>query len=895
MVIEPLPPATGVGAYVLERCLYANAWGALYLASPAAALGELVHAGQYAVGPEPHPSWALLRNPIHDGYAPVLEQFSYVDSSWVITPYTHEAIPLGALKDAAPGPLAPLPVAVEIIRELLATLSALHATPLPGMEQPLVHGRIGLSSVLVDVRGGVRLLPVPQSGAPPSHEPLAPEQGDGGPLTPATDVFLVGALLFTLVTGQSAFRTGPAVLRSYIDLAKSCGDLRLRDLVVKALDVTPSRRFESAEAFSAALEPLSSGVSRAQLVEWFASGKARLVRAAAQPAPIAHPAEQPAPLQAPPPIPELPQELRPWRETLQLFPPDLALGVGQAVRQVSRFLGPMRLPAKEDRGDPDGYRGITTRGRFERLLLSEWALALEIPEEFLRRAAMHEQLFTALAYRETGGIRRQLVLFDGGPMSLGRPRVAQLALLIALLERARAKQVRFSWGLMNDARRTQIAELTTSSVRRLLEGRSSRLASREDGEEWLRTTFAPEQADDLWLVGPRGIGEQFPTSVRTVLELSEGDEPQGDQGATLELKLLRPGQAERSMRLELPPDPQSIRLLRDPFQTRAAAPQSLGSLRLSLEAPPRFVDGGRRILVELAGGGLAVLHATSGGAPAARPTIYRPSSDRHVVAASWARRGLYTLESQGPGELCLRRLGPRGGDASVINVQGGPESVQRERHLWAMCVTRQGLEEAVVLDSNRRLWLIRSTNGAHRMLLEAIRVTGLVESHGVPTFVVAPGEGKPAQLSHLTTTTPTSSRPIRPPPELAGVTGDYQFVFGVGSLQLGAVRVGPDAWYGLNTPSSGHTLKARDGDRVHAACTSAEGDALLVSDFERRRLCLQFAERRQVLLYTPQPLRWVVPDPHNPRFAAIDDNGTLHIITLDGQIRAVWSGAKGPT
>lgn len=893
MVIEPLPPGTGVGAYVLVRCLYANAWGALYLASPAAALGELVHAGQYAVGPEPHPSWALLRNPIHDGYAPVLEQFSYVDSSWVITPYTHEAIPLGALKDAAPGPLAPLPVAVQIIRELLATLSALHATPLPGMEQPLVHGRIGLSSVLVDVRGGVRLLPVPQSGAPPSHEPLAPEQGDGGPLTPATDVFLVGALLFTLVTGQSAFRTGPAVLRSYIDLAKSCGDLRLRDLVVKALDVTPSRRFESAEAFSAALEPLSSGVSRAHLVEWFAHGKARLTRAAAQPAPIARPAEQPAPLQAPPPIPELPHELRAWRETLQLFPPDLALGVGQAVRQVSRFLGPMRLPAKEDRGDPDGYRGITTRGRFERLLLSEWALALEIPEEFLRRAAMHEQLFTALAYRETGGIRRQLVLFDGGPMSLGRPRVAQLALLIALLERARAKQVRFSWGLMNDARRTQIAELTTTSVRRLLEGRSSRLASPEDGEEWLRSTFAPEQADDLWLVGPRGIGEHFPSSVRTVLELSEGEEPEGNQAAVLDLKLLRPGQAERSMRLELPPDPQAIRLLRDPFQTRAAPPQSLGGLRLSLDAPPRFVDSGRRILVELAGGGLAVLHATSGGALGAKPTIYRPSSDRHVVAASWARRGLYTLESQGPGELCLRRLGPRGGDASVINVQGGPESVQRERHLWTMCVTRQGPEEAVVLDSNRRLWRIRSTNSGHRMQLEAIRVTGLVESHGLPTFVVAPGEGKPAQLSYLGTS--PSSRPITPPPELTRVTGDYQFVFGVGSLQLGAVRVGPDAWYGLNTPSSAHALKARDGDRVHAACRTAEGEALLVSDFERRRLCLQFVERRQVLLYTPQPLRWVVPDPHNPRFAAIDDNGSLHVITLDGQIRAVWSGGKGPT
>jgi hypothetical protein len=646
-VLELVLPGAGVGAYVIERCLYANPWGALYVASPAAARDLLVHAAQYAVAS----AAPLPRNPIHDGYAPVLEQFSYGRSSWVITPYTQEAIPLGALRDVVRGPLASLPVAVEIVRELLATLAALHRTSLPERAQPLVHGRIGLFSVLVDVRGGVRLLPVPQDELTlvvDALEPVAPEQAAGGPPTPATDIFLAGALLFTLVSGESPFfegRAGATALRPFAELARRCGDLRLGEQLLKALEVTPGRRFESAEAFRAALEPLSKGVSRAQLVEWFARAKAQLSRAQAEP--LARTPERPAPLEAPPPIPELPEELRPWRAALELFPPDLALGVGQAVRQVSRFLGPMRLPVKEDRGDPDGYRGITTRGRFERLLLSEWALALEIPEEFLRRAAMHEQLFTALAYRQTGGIRRQLVLFDGGPLSLGRPRVAQLALLIALLERARAKQVRFSWGILGDTRRAQIAELTTSSVRRLLEGRSARPATPQDAEEWLRTTLEPEQADDLWLVGPRGIGELCPSAVRTVLELSEGQEPAGEQAATLELKLLRPGQAERSMQLELPPDPLSIRLLRDPFQTRAAEPRSLGGLRLSLEAPPRFVDSGRRILVELAGGGLAVLHATSGSAPGAKPTIYRPSSDRHVVAATWARRGLYTLEAVG--------------------------------------------------------------------------------------------------------------------------------------------------------------------------------------------------------------------------------------------------------
>lgn len=892
-MLELLPPGAAAGAYVVERCLYSNGWGALYVASPATARDQLLYAAQYAMAYASQ----LVRNPIHEGYAPVLDQFAHGRSSWVITPYAQEAIPLGALWEVVRGPVAALPVAIEIVRELLATLQALHGSSLPGAPAPVVHGRIGLFSVLVDVRGTVRLLPVPHGQLQAKAGTLeveAPEQAEGGHATPATDIFLAGALLFTLLTGDSPFfgsSAGAVTLRPYPELARRCGDLRLGEHLIKALDVSPSRRFPSAEAFRAALEPLSKGVTRPQLAEWFARAKTTLARAEAEP--IARAPERPAPLELPPPVPELPEELRPWREALQLFPTDLALGVGQAVRQVSRFLGPMRLPVKEDRGDPDGYRGITTRGRFERLLLSEWALALEIPEEFLRRAAMHEQLFTALAYRQTGGIRRQLVLFDGGPLSLGRPRVAQLALLIALLERARAKQVRFSWGVLGDTRRSQIAELTTGSVRRLLEGRSARLATALDAEEWLRTIAEPEQPDDLWLVGPRGIGDLCPTSVLTVLELSEGPEPASDQAATLELKLLRPGQAERSMRIELPPDPLSIRLLRDPFRTRAAEPRNLGSMRLSLEAPPRFVDSGRRILVELAGGGLAVLHVTTGAAPGARPTIYRPSADRHVVAATWARRGLYTLEAKGPGELRLRRIGPRGGDAQVFDVYGGPESVQRERHLWTMTVTRHGEEEGVVLDSNRRLWRIRSDNGRRRMALEALRVTGLAENHGVPTFVVAAGEDKPAQLRFLATT--PLSHDISPPPELAGAEADYHFVFGVGSLALGAVRVGPDAWLFLNTTSTSPPIKVRDGDRVHGACATPGGEALLVSDFERRRLCLQFGARRQVLLYTPQPLRWVVPDTHVPRFAAVDDNGSLHLIMLDGQTRAVWSGVKGPT
>ncbi|HSF40711.1 MAG TPA: hypothetical protein VLT87_13030, partial [Thermoanaerobaculia bacterium] len=139
---------------------------------------------------------------------------------------------------------------------------------------------------------------------------------------------------------------------------------------------------------------------------------------------------------------ELPRPLAPWRPWLAIFPRDLALSLGPVLQRLSFAVGPLRMERASGEGDPDGFDGLAQRGPYERLLPSEWLLADEAPEEFLRRAAGGEHTFLHLARPVPGGSHLSVALFDAGPGQLGSPRIAQLAALIVLARRAEAAGVR---------------------------------------------------------------------------------------------------------------------------------------------------------------------------------------------------------------------------------------------------------------------------------------------------------------------------------------------------------------------------------------------------------------------------------------------------------------------
>jgi len=104
---------------------------------------------------------------------------------------------------------------------------------------------------------------------------MSPEQLRGEILTPASDVFQTGALLFEMLTGRRAFGEGSPMARLAATLAGPPDLLPLATLqprglgalVARALAFEPAERFESAAAFLRQVDALVDGRLRGSLPE----------------------------------------------------------------------------------------------------------------------------------------------------------------------------------------------------------------------------------------------------------------------------------------------------------------------------------------------------------------------------------------------------------------------------------------------------------------------------------------------------------------------------------------------------------------------------------------------------------------------------------------------------
>jgi hypothetical protein len=200
---------------------------------------------------------------------------------------------------------------------------------------------------------------------------------------------------------------------------------------------------------------------------------------------------------------QLPQSLQPWREWLQWFTPGQLPLLADLFARLNPLLGPLRGMHQGGVPEPDGLGDLQRRGPYERLLTSEWLLAEELPDEFLRRAAVGEHLFLAPQYRTHQANRMIVVLFDAGPLQLGGPRLVHLALLILLARRAREAGAELRWGILQD--RPHLHEFKDAAhLKQLLDARTYHTVSDEHWHGW--RNWLAEQAYDSgerWLVGQR--------------------------------------------------------------------------------------------------------------------------------------------------------------------------------------------------------------------------------------------------------------------------------------------------------------------------------------------------------------------------------------------------------
>ncbi|GAA5023723.1 hypothetical protein [Kitasatospora paranensis] len=145
----------------------------------------------------------------------------------------------------------------------------------------------------------------------------------------------------------------------------------------------------------------------------------------------------------------LPAALAPWAGTLSVLTTELAVALGPLLRRLDVLIGE-HDPAADVIGDPDGLGGLARSGRPDQLLPSEWLLADEYPDEFLRRLVDGELLHLAPEFRTPAVRGRIAVLVDTGPTQAGAGRLVQLAALLVLHRRAAARGTELIVGVLGD-------------------------------------------------------------------------------------------------------------------------------------------------------------------------------------------------------------------------------------------------------------------------------------------------------------------------------------------------------------------------------------------------------------------------------------------------------------
>lgn len=342
----------------------------------------------------------------------------------------------------------------------------------------------------------------------------------------------------------------------------------------------------------------------------------------------------------------LPDTLKPWHAWLGWFDPELAGVLGELMLRLHPMLGAFRMRALRGAVEPEGIDDLRRRGSYERLLLSEWAMAEVVPEEFDRRAAAGEHLFLSpkLVAREVDALT--VAVFDTGPSQLGAPRLVHVAMWILLAQRAQAAKARFAWGVLGKPGELFDAD-NADALKRLLNERSftpggeaawQRAAQaglpppREEHErEWQQWLDAAQPSPgERWSIGSHahgyGLGHRVDVQRASETELAI---------------VIAARQARREGRLNLPDPNVSSRLLRGRFESVVREESVLpGTGRLSLKQPPLISYGGDSVAVPLIGENAANVYRLPRGTMRSQspPKITRWAREKTLLAATLTGR-----------------------------------------------------------------------------------------------------------------------------------------------------------------------------------------------------------------------------------------------------------------
>ncbi|WLQ16796.1 hypothetical protein O5O45_12790 [Hahella aquimaris] len=388
-----------------------------------------------------------------------------------------------------------------------------------------------------------------------------------------------------------------------------------------------------------------------------------------------------------------------WSVLLQLFQDDLGDYLNTTQQKLATLFGPARLSALSGEREPDGYAGVSREADYQRLLLSEWTVAKRYPHEFMRRAAMGEHLFLAQAQKTSRNDQSTILLFDGGPMQLGAPRLAHLALFILFLRRTAQQKRILRWGMLQDDKVHLSEQADESAVRKMLHSRYPQPVTMEHISAWKQRLQELEYSE-LWLVGGH-TPASLPHSRSILIE----ENVTIGAAATLQVSLqsssalagkphsdsLAPA---RTLTLALPEQDIGLRLLRNPFNRDRAAPTTPQQGGISGFAG--FSQNGRK-LAFFQGANKIVAMSIPGSSrenPGGVKTLAWPKSQQ-LLALSLSKKRLSAILVSGqksylhrfPGsQETLARPGPRNISPQPPEAQPNPlfftPTAKEQRQLW---------------------------------------------------------------------------------------------------------------------------------------------------------------------------------------------------------------------
>jgi serine/threonine protein kinase/serine/threonine protein phosphatase PrpC len=265
-----LPDAVVAGRYRIETLLGLGGMGAVYRASDTFEMKQVALKVILTTGRNVDEATAVERFRREARYAYQLKHKNIVpvlnfgqDGSllYLVMPLVTGGTLKNLLKPEKP---LPLPLAQRYLNDLAAAIDTIHSHP-----QNIVHRDIKPSNLLIHQDDdrlvvadfGIALAmqkerPLTQSGwALGTEHYTAPEQGQGK-AQPASDIYSMGVVAYQILTGLLPFQ---AIVRNHAPKLPCPSELNLElpsavdDVVLRAMDNDPHRRYETAGEFVNAL------------------------------------------------------------------------------------------------------------------------------------------------------------------------------------------------------------------------------------------------------------------------------------------------------------------------------------------------------------------------------------------------------------------------------------------------------------------------------------------------------------------------------------------------------------------------------------------------------------------------------------------------------------------